>query len=138
MAIFLLIMLIFHLLVYKRCRESNEIKDYRTRNVIFVQNDSIIIKNSAHEHFDSLITDITSHIANSSKSAIYFSDAKKALLFHYQDPLFKKEQIKQQLLKIAIEFNNLNSEYLDTLPLNIMLNDYPFISIAAPPMPIGY
>ena len=125
----------FNLIVFKMCSETNIVADYSTRNVIYIQNDSIIVNNKIEKPFDSLKTILKKHILNSKNISDYSINIEKALIFYYQDSLYNKEKIKAQLIKITTEFNQLNEKNGDSLPLKIKMRNYPYIRIEAPPFP---
>ncbi len=122
----------FNLLVFKMCSESNIIADYSGKNVISIENNTVIINDQIEKPFDSLKTVLRNHILNPQKQSDYSQNIDKALIFYYQDSLFGKEEIKKQLIKITTEFNELNRKNGDSLPLKIKLSDYPYIRIEMP------
>ncbi len=128
----------FNFLVFKMCTESNIIADYSGRNVISIENNTVIINDQIEKPLDSIKSILRNHILNPEKQTDYSQNIEKALIFYYQDSTFRKEDIKKQLIKIASEFNELNWKNGDSLPLKIKLNDYPFIRIQMPipPPPI--
>ena len=125
----------FNLIVFKMCSETNIVADYSTRNVISIQNDSIIINNKIEKPFDSLKTILKKHILNPKNISDYSINIEKALIFYYQDSLYNKEKIKAQLIKITTEFNQLNEKNGDSLPLKIKMTNHPYIRIEPPPFP---
>ncbi|PKG41767.1 hypothetical protein CXF67_13935 [Psychroflexus sp. MES1-P1E] len=128
----------FNLLVFKMCSESNIIADYSGKNVISIENNTVIINDQIEKPIDSLKSILRNHILNPEKQSDYSQNIEKALIFYYQDSLFGKEEIKKQLVKITTEFNELNGKNGDSLPLRIKLCDYPYIRIEMPipPPPI--
>ena len=122
----------FNLLVFKMCSESNIIADYSGKNVISIENNTVIINDQIEKPIDSLKSILRNHILNPEKQSDYSQNIEKALIFYYQDNLFEKEEIKKQLVKIATEFNELNRENGGSLPLKIKLTDYPYIRIDMP------
>ncbi len=125
----------FKLLVFKMCSESNIIADYSRKNVISIENNTIIINDQIEKPLDSLKTVLENHILNTGKQSNYSQNIEKALIFYYQDSLFGKEAIKKQFLKIATEFNELNRKNGDSLPLRIKLSDYAYIRVDMPNPP---
>jgi hypothetical protein len=125
----------FNLILFKMCSKSLVIADYSGTNVISIENNSIIINDQIEKPFDSLKTILKKHILNQEKESDYSINIEKALIFYYQDSLFKTQEIKKQLIKISTEFNKLNSENGGNLPLKIKLSDYPYIRILNPQLP---
>ena len=128
----------FNIIVFKMCSQSNSVADYRKRNVIAIEKNSIIINDEIEKSFTNLKSVLRNHIVNPKKKSEYSQNIEKSLIFYYQDSLFGKEEIKKQLITIASEFNELNRKNGDSLPLKIKLNDYPHIRIhiPIPPPPI--
>ncbi|WP_191859821.1 hypothetical protein [Hanstruepera ponticola] len=128
----------FNFLVFKMCSESNIIADYSQRNVIFIENNTVIINDLIEKPLDSLKEILKNHILNPEKQSDYSQNIDKAIIFYYQDSLFGKEEIKKQFIKLATEFNELNKRNGDSLSLKIKLNDYPYmrIDMPIPPPPI--
>jgi len=125
----------FNLIVYKECSESNDIVDYSIKNIISIENNSIIINDEIEKPMDSLKTVLGNHILNPKKEFDFSQNIEKALIFYFQDSLYKTEKIKKQLIKLATEFNELNQKNGDNLPLKIKLSDYPYLRIETPPLP---
>ncbi len=127
----------FNFLVFKMCSQSNVIADYSGKNVISIENNTVIINDQIEKPIDSLKSILRNHILNPEKQADYSQNIEKALIFYYQDSTFGKEEIKKQFIKIATEFNELNQKNGDSLPLKIKLSDYAYIRIDMPiPPPI--
>ena len=125
----------FNLIVFKICSEANLVADYSKRNVLYIQNDSIIINNEMEKSFNNLKSVLKRHILNPKKESDYSMNVEKAIIFYYQDSLYHKEKIKTQLIKIATEFNQLNKKNGDSLSLKIKMTNYPYIRIETPPFP---
>src|SRR5690606_137661 len=126
----------FNFLVFKMCSESNVIADYSGRNVISIENNTVIINDQIEKPLESLKSILRNHILNPENQADYSQNIEKALIFYYQDSMLGKEEIKEQLIKVATEFNELNRKNGESLPLKIKLNDYPYIRIKMPiPLP---
>jgi hypothetical protein len=121
--------------LYKECSESNDIVDYSRRNVISIQMDSIIINDELGVPLDSLKTVLKNHILNPNQELDYSQNIEKALIFYNQDSIFPSQKIKEQLIKISENFNELNTQYGDSLPLKIKLSEYPYIRILTPNLP---
>lgn len=119
----------FNFLVFKMCSESNVIADYSGKNVISIENNTIIVNDQTEKPLDSLKSILRNHILNPEKKSDYSQSIEKALIFYYQDNLFDKEKIKKQFIKIATEFNELNGINGDSLPLKIKLSNYAYIRI---------
>lgn len=125
----------FNLIVFKECAKKMEIVDYHTSNVISIQKNSIIINDKIEMPFDSLQLVLRNHILNPNREFNYSKSIDKALIFYYQDSLLSSKKIQRQLIKIATDFNELNSKNGDSLSLKIKLSDYPYIRILNPPLP---
>ncbi|MEM0518682.1 MULTISPECIES: hypothetical protein [Aequorivita] len=125
----------FNLIIYKECSESNDIVDFSGRNVISIENETIIINDEIEKPFDSLKSVLENHILNPKKVFDYSTDIEKALIMYYQNSSYSSKDIKKQLIQIVTEFNNLNTKHSDSLPLKIKLNEYPYIRIEKPPFP---
>ena len=125
----------FNLIVYKECTNKMDIVDYHGSNVISIQKDSIIINDQIELTFDSLRPILRNHILNPNREFNYSKSIDKALIFYYQDSLVSTKKIKEQLIKISTDFNELNRKNGDSLPLKIKLSEYPYIRILNPPLP---
>ena len=125
----------FNLIVYKECVSKMDIVDYHGSNVISIQKDSIIINDKTEMSFDSLRPILQNHILNPNREFNYSKSIDKALIFYYQDSSFSSKKIKDQLIKITTDFNELNRKNGDSLPLKIKLSEYPYIRILNPPLP---
>jgi len=124
-----------NLIVYKECTDKMHIVDYHGNNVISIQNDSIIINDQIELTFDSLRPILRNHILNPNRDLKYSKSIDKALIFYYQDSLVSTKKIKEQLIGITTDFNELNKKNGDSLPLKIKLSEYPYIRILNPPLP---
>jgi len=125
----------FKMLIGKECLIALNVADYKERNVIFIQGDSIIINDKMTKPFDSIKSIMVKHILNKNKDLDYSTSIEKAIIFYHQDSLFKSIDIKKQLLKIANEFNQIKISNGDTIPLKIKLRDYEYIYMEIPPFP---
>ena len=125
----------FNLIVFKECVSKMDIVDYHGSNVISIQKDSIIINDKMEMSFDSLRPILRNHILNPNREFNYSKSIDKALIFYYQDSLVSSKKIKDQLIKITTDFNELNRKNGDSLPLKIKLSEYPYIRILNPPLP---
>ena len=125
----------FNLIVYKECTNKMDIVDYHGSNVISIQKDSIIINDQIELTFDSLRPILRNHILNPNREFNYSKSIDKALIFYYQNSLVSTKKIKEQLIKISTDFNELNRKNGDSLPLKIKLSEYPYIRILNPPLP---
>ena len=125
----------FNLIVFKECVSKMDIVDYHGSNVISIQKDSIIINDKIEMSFDSLRPILRNHILNPNREFNYSKSIDKALIFYYQDSLVSSKKIKDQLIKITTDFNELNRKNGDSLPLKIKLSEYPYIRILNPPLP---
>ncbi|RFN58414.1 hypothetical protein DZ858_14435 [Marixanthomonas ophiurae] len=125
----------FNLIIYKECSELNDIVDFSDRNVISIENETIIINDDTEKTLDSLKSILENHILNPKKVFDYSQNIEKALILYYQKSSYSSKNIKSQLIQIATEFNDLNAKHSDSLPLKIKLSDYPYIRIQIPPLP---
>ena len=125
----------FNMIIFKECSELNEIVDFSDRNVISIENETILINNETEKPLDSLKSTLKNHILNPKKVFDYSQNIEKALILYYQKSSYSSEKIKSQLIQIATEFNDLNAKHSDSLPLKIKLNDYSYIRIQIPPLP---
>lgn len=125
----------FRLVVFKDCSESNNSPLYWNRNVINIQNDSIIIDNNFKVHFKNLTTVLKKHLINPNNENNFSANNKKSVIFYYQDGMFEMEKVKEQLLKIITEFNKINKKVENELNLKIKMSDKPYQSIKTPPLP---
>ncbi|MDH7913868.1 hypothetical protein [Winogradskyella sp. SYSU M77433] len=125
----------FNLIVYKECISKMDIVDYHGSNVISIQKDSIIINNEIEVSFDSLQPILRNHILNPERKFDFSKSIDKALIFYYQDSSVSSKKIKDQLIKITTDFNELNRKNGDSLPLKIKLSEYSYIKILNPPLP---
>lgn len=125
----------FNLIAFQDCSESNISPLYWNRNTINIQNDSIIIDNDLKTHFNSLSTVLKKHLINSNKDDNYSIDKEKAVIFYYQNDLFEIEKVKEQLIKMATEFNELNKKSNDKLSLKIKMKNKPYKKVETPPLP---
>jgi len=128
----------FNLIAWKYCSESNDIVCYSERNIISIENDSIIINYDNTQTIDSLKTILENHILNPIKLDDYSQNADKSIIQFHQDNSFNSKNIKDLLITLVSEFNLLNKKNGDSLPLNFFLMDYPYISIEPPPVPQEY
>lgn len=128
----------FNLIAWKYCSESNDIVCYSERNVISIENDSIIINYDITQSIDSLKNILENHILNPKKLDDYSQNVDKSIIQFYQDDSFDNKRIKEQLITLVSEFNTLNAKNGDSLPLNFFLMDYPYIRVKPPPLPKEY
>ena len=84
----------FNLIVYKECSESDDIVDYSIKNVISIENNSIIINDEIEKPMDSLKTVLANHILNPKKEFDFSQNIEKALIFYFQDSLYKTEKLR--------------------------------------------
>ena len=118
---------IFNIMFWKDCSIYASIGDYKNRNVISIQGDSIIINEKTFTSFENIDKVLPEHILNPSKNMIYSTNPERSIIMYYQDSTYDSKKFKEQILKIAKEFNKLNLKSKDSLSLNIKLNDYPAI-----------
>jgi len=127
---------IFKFLIDKDCLIAFNIADYKERNIIFIQGDSIIINDKMSKPLDSIEKVLNNHILNKGKNPKYSTSIEKAIIFYHQDSLFKSIDIKEQLLKISNAFNGIRNTNGDSIPLKIKLQEYGYIYIEEPTIPI--
>ena len=125
----------FNLIVYKECSSKMDIVDYHGSNIISIQKDSIIINDEIQMPLDSLPVVLRNHILNPKEEFTYSKSIDRALIFYYQDSLYSSKKIKDQLIKITTDFNDLNRKNGDSLPLKIRLSELPYIRVLTPPYP---
>ena len=124
----------FNMIIYKECSKLNDIVDFSDRNVISIENETIIINDESEKPLDSLKAVLANHILNPKKVFDYSQNIEQALILYYQKSSYSSNEIKSQLIQIATEFNDLNAKYSNSLPLKINLNEYPYIRIQIPPI----
>ena len=125
----------FNLIVYKECLTKMDIVDYHGSNIISIQYDLIIINDEIEISMESLPIVLRNHILNPKNEFTYSKNIEKALIFYYQDSLYPSKKIKEQLIKIAADFNDLNRKNGESLPLKMKLSEYPYIRVITPPFP---
>lgn len=118
---------IFNVRFWKDCSVYVSEGDYKQRNVISIQGDSIIINEETFTSFENIDKILPKHILNTSGNMIYSTNPNRSIIMYYQDSTYNSKKIKDQILRIVTEFNKLNINNKDSLPLNIKLYGYPAI-----------
>ena len=123
----------FNLTPIFSCSERMIISCYKSRNVIFINKDSIIINRNYKVEFDSIKSILGRHLLNEKKESIFSNSTNKAFIEFYQNPNTNIKITRKKLIRIANEFNELNKNNGDTLNLKIIFKDYGFINLAPIP-----
>ncbi|SDR71671.1 hypothetical protein [Christiangramia echinicola] len=126
----------FKFLMGKECLIVLNIADYKERNVIFIQGDSIIINDKITKPLDNIDKVLKKHILNNGKDPKYSTSIEESIIFYHQDSSFKSQDIKKQLLKISYAFHEMRKTNGDSIPLKMKLQDYGYIYVEEPPIPI--
>lgn len=99
------------------CDNNQVISCYKDRNVISISTDSIYVSYIDRYPIDSLKSILKKHLINKNKSFDFPENLNKASIF------FKINNNKKNLIKLADEFNKLNSISNDSLKLNIVFKE---------------
>ena len=126
---------IFNLLAYHICSEEHLIADYKTRNIIGLNNDSILINKDLEFSIDSLDTILKKQYLNYGKDENFSVSPEKAVLFFYSDLDTDNRIIKERILKIINGYLNIRSKETDSIKLKIAFEFYPLRFLDAPPLP---
>ena len=114
------------------CNENQIISCYKDRNVISISTDSVYVSYIDRYPIDSLRQILIKHLINKDKSLDYPENLNKATIF------FKLNNNSNNLIKLADEFNKLNSINNDSLKLHIVFKESLFEEIplaSIPPKP---
>ena len=127
---------IFNLIPLYKCPNDMIISCWKERNEITITHDSISISYFEKIVIDSLPNIVKKHIQNKRKD-YNFSDSPRLAFFSIQkDSLLTINKTKEILLSISENFNEINKENGDSLPLNIKIGAKRIIEIKPPPPPI--
>ena len=127
---------IFNFKIFKDCPDAMDVIDYKQRNIVLIQGDSIIVNVLISKPFDSLKKVLSNHLLNNGSSPNYSISLDKALFMYHQDSTYDSKKVKEHFIKLASVFNEVNSENGDSLELKIKLIEYPFTRIPIPQLPI--
>ena len=127
--------IIYNFKVFKDCLNAMDNINYKQRNIVLIQGDSIIVNVLIDKPIDSLKNVMTNHLLNNGINPNFSTSQKMALFIYHQDSTLKSKKIRAQFIKLASTFNEINDLNSDTLELKIKLNEYPFIRIPIPPFP---
>lgn len=124
----------YNLLSFIECSQSTSVADYFRRNYFRVENDSIFYdygKGKRIADFEKVLQSVISKPISYKK---YEGDTlKPALIFFYADPEYSIDQIKENLITILSEFDNLKSEKNIDFPFQILFEKRKFPPPPPPP-----
>ncbi|MCB7479850.1 hypothetical protein LGQ90_01125 [Gramella sp. ASW11-100T] len=125
----------FELLPWYECSEYEIISSPTFRSRIFIQNDSILTNFDIKHSIDSLNIILRRHLLNKGKDFNYSDSPRQAGLEVYFDKYTNAKQVKNLLVEISKEFNELSKMTPDTLYLKILFRDRPLKLIPQIPPP---
>ncbi|MGM0934191.1 MAG: hypothetical protein ACQEWD_12175 [Bacteroidota bacterium] len=125
----------FNLIALAHCSEANSVVDYRLKNVIGINNDSIIVNREIKTTVADLREIMAKHYLNYGKNSDYSERPEKAVINLYLEPKTDTGKIENLLEKIATEFYDLKKGEDDNFRLMILFKDYPMEIFPIPPMP---
>ena len=126
---------IFNLLAYHICSKEQLIADYKTRNIIGINNDSIVINKDLEFDINSLETILKKQYLNFGKDEDFAISPEKAVLFFYNDLDTNNKIVKKRLLRIINRYLSISKNNTDSIKLRIAFEFYPLKFVEAPPLP---
>ena len=111
----------YNLLGFKECSQSTDIVDYFRRNEIRVENDSVFFDFDDELTIKDFKKVLKIIISEPLSYKVYNGDTlKPALIIFYADPDYSNRRIKENLIKIITEFENLKITENVDLPFSFI------------------
>ncbi|WP_157451746.1 lipoprotein [Cellulophaga lytica] len=130
---------IYHLTGFADCPTSGEIGCYFRRNLLFVRNDSLVIKygkNKKTEPIEFLKTELNKIISKKYNFQYNENKLKPALIYFYVEDKYPIETTKRALKEIVRQFKEINSQNgSDYFKYNILFEGFDITNIPPPPPP---
>ncbi len=130
---------IYHLTGYADCPTSGEISCYFRRNLLFVRNDSLVLKfgkNKKKEQIEYLKTELNEIMSKSYTFQRNENKLKPALIHFYVEDKYPISTTKRALKEIVKRFAEINTENsFDYFKYDILFEGYDLTSMRPPPPP---
>jgi len=125
---------VFHLIPSHKCPNHMIVCCYKARNRLKFTNDSIYSLFNSHP-MDSLDSMVKKHLLNNGVEYHYSSSPRWAFFQIEMDSLITIEKLSTILIGISESFNEVNSNYGDSLSLSIRIGVEKIKEIRPPPPP---
>ena len=124
-----------NLVALHNCSTDNSIVDYSLRNIIGINNDSIIVNRNIKTKFDKIDSILKLHYLNYGKDWDYSANPEKAAIMFYADSITDIKKIKKKFNRITESYLKFVPLEKDSIKLKIIFQDYPMELWPIPPLP---